>query len=227
MIPWLDPSNIQFPPLEHALDEPNGLLAAGGNLSIPTLLKAYRYGVFPWYSAPDPILWWSPDPRTLLFADNLHISRSMQKVLRKAPFTVTYDQAFEQVIQACAAPRNYTANTWITPEIKQAYTALHEAGHAHSIEVWENDILVGGLYGIAIGCAFMGESMFSKVSNASKFALIQLSQTLHRAGYHFIDCQVPSAHLHSLGASDVSRKQFKKLLEKATRCTPIFSPWDN
>ena len=226
MIPWLDPDNVKFPPLGRALDEPNGLLAAGGNLSIDTLLKAYKHGVFPWYSSPDPILWWSPDPRTVLYADNLYIARSMQKVLRKAPFQITFDQAFVEVIEACAAPRDYTDGTWITPAVKKAYIELHHAGPAHSIEVWQGKDLVGGLYGIAIGCAFMGESMFSRQSNASKYALIHLSQKLHKAGFHFIDCQVPSPHLHSLGAVDIPRKQFQQALAKAIVCTPDFAPWD-
>lgn len=226
MIPWLNPTNIQFPPVEHALKAPNGLLAAGGDLSPNTLLKAYKNGIFPWYSPPDPILWWSPDPRTVLYAENLHISRSMQKVLNKAAYQVSFNRAFEEVMNACAEPRDYTNDTWITAAVKQGYFALHQAGYAHSIEVWHDDDLVGGLYGVAIGCAFMGESMFSRQTNASKYALIHLSRQLHSAGFHFMDCQVPSPHLHSLGATDIPRRQFQQALAKAIACKPTFLPWD-
>lgn len=226
MIRWLDPDHVYFPPVTKALKEPNGLLAAGGNLTVPTLLTAYRNGIFPWYEPPDPILWWSPDPRAVLFPEQLHISHSMQKLLRKAPFTLSCDQAFTDVMHGCAAPRNYTQHTWISNDMIDAYTALHQAGYAHSVEVWQGQQLVGGLYGVAIGCAFFGESMFSKTDNASKFGFIALVQVLQQAGFQLIDCQLASQHLHSLGATNISRADFQLSLHQAVQCQPVFSPWD-
>lgn len=225
LIPWLDHANPEFPPIETALSEPEGLLAAGGKLSADTLLKAYRLGIFPWYEAPDPVLWWSPDPRSILEPAEVHISRSMRKLLRKPPFTLSCDRAFVDVMRACAAPRNYTEHTWIGNEMIAAYQALHKAGFAHSIEVWRNDELVGGLYGVAIGCVFCGESMFSNVNNASKFAFIHLCHILKKTGFQFIDCQLESGHLRTLGAKNISRQDFKNRLRAAIHQEPAYSPW--
>ena len=167
MLTWLQRDSLNFPPLEKALREPNGLLAAGGDLSADRLVQAYRHGCFPWFSEGQPILWWSPDPRTVLFPDELHISRSLGKLLRQQRYRVTFDQDFAAVISACAAPRDYADGTWITDAMQDAYRELHARGHAHSVEVWDQDVLVGGLYGLAMGQLFFGESMFSRADNAS------------------------------------------------------------
>jgi leucyl/phenylalanyl-tRNA--protein transferase len=212
----LDPKNPQapFPPVERSEREPNGLLAIGGDLSPTRLLNAYRSGVFPWYSEEQPILWWSPDPRTVLFPQRLKISRSLAKTLRNGPFNVSFDQAFDQVIRGCAAPRRDEEGTWITDEMMQAYRELHRLGHAHSVEVWHGDDLAGGLYGVAIGAVFFGESMFSRERDASKVALVHLVRRLQARGYRLIDCQVYSAHLISLGAETIDRREFCRCLEK-------------
>ena len=207
-----DTSELKFPPVDHAT--PEGLLAAGGDLSVPRLLEAYRQGIFPWYSAGQPILWWSPDPRAVLFPDKIKISRSLKKTLRKNQFRVTADQAFRQVMLACAGPRKGETGTWITEEMVEAYCQLHERGHAHSIETWMDDKLVGGLYGIAIGRVFFGESMFSRVSDASKVATAYLCRQLDAWGFELIDCQIASPHLFTLGAEEIPRNQFRKLLTK-------------
>jgi leucyl/phenylalanyl-tRNA--protein transferase len=206
-----DPSSV-FPPVELALEEPNGLLAVGGDLSPARLIHAYRHGIFPWFNDDQPILWWSPDPRAILLPEQLHISRSMRKLLRKSPFAITLDQDFEGVLRACAAPRRDEAGTWITPDMHQAYLKLHHMGVAHSVEAWQGERLVGGLYGVAIGAVFFGESMFSRVSNASKLAFIHLVRQLQHWGYGCIDCQVSSEHLHSLGAINIRRIEFIRLL---------------
>lgn len=200
-----------FPPVEHA--SPEGLLAIGGDLSSRRLLDAYRNGIFPWYSAGQPILWWSPDPRAVLYPDRLRISRSLRKTLKKGLFTVTFDRAFEEVIEACAAPRliggEPSAGTWITSEMKAAYVALHREGHAHSVETWSGDgRLVGGLYGVALGRGFFGESMFHRATDASKVALAGLIDLLQRWQFHFIDCQLTSDHIMSLGAVEIPRDRF-------------------
>lgn len=226
MITWLDESAVNFPPVEKALADPNGLLAAGGNLDSATLLNAYRQGIFPWYNAPDPILWWSPDPRTVLRPEAIHVSGSMKKLLRNNPFTLSCDKAFREVIQGCAEARNYTDQTWISEAIIDGYFQLNRLGYAHSIEVWHNGQLAGGLYGVAIGCMFYGESMFSRVPNASKTGFIKLAQVLSRCGFGLIDCQVHSEHLQSLGAVEISRKDFQQLLNKLTALQPKASPWD-
>lgn len=226
MIDWLDEQQPVFPSIHQALNDPNGLLAAGGNLTIETLINAYRLGIFPWYEPPDPILWWSPNPRCVLFPDQLHISRSMQKCLKQAPYTISCDTAFIEVMKACAAPRNYTDRTWISDEMINAYHALHEAGFAHSVEVWQQQQLVGGLYGIALDGAFFGESMFSRADNASKFGFIHLVQQLQLASYTLIDCQVSSTHMLSLGAHNISRHDFQLSLQKALAISPTFSPWE-
>ncbi len=202
-----------FPPLDAAT--PEGLLAIGGDLSSGRLLAAYRRGIFPWYSAGQPILWWSPDPRTVLYPRQLTVRRSLRKSLRQRGFALTTDSAFTEVIDRCAEPRTSEAGTWITPQMRAAYTDLHRAGHAHSVETWQGDQLVGGLYGIAIGQAFFGESMFSRVTDASKAALVALARVLVDRGYRFIDCQVSSEHLLSLGARNIPRALFVRQLQQA------------
>jgi leucyl/phenylalanyl-tRNA--protein transferase len=206
MIPRLDPRDRSaFPPVRHALREPNGLLAFGGDLSPERLENAYRRGIFPWFSEGDPILWWSPDPRTVLFPDRLRVSRSLRKRLRRQTFKVTMDRDFGGVIRGCAAPRDAHGGTWILPEMVVAYEALHRRGIAHSVEVWQNDALVGGLYGVAVGGAFFGESMFSRATDASKVALVHLCERLTCWGFGLIDCQMRTEHLVSLGAIEIPR----------------------
>ena len=212
MITWLNRASLKFPPLHKALREPNGLLAAGGDLSAARLVAAYRHGCFPWYQDGQPLLWWSPDPRTVLLPNNLHISRSLRKVLRSDLFSVTFDRNFTDVIHACSEPRKDEDGTWITSEMQAAYFALHAQGHAHPVEVWQQDQLVGGLYGIAIGQLFFGESMFSRTSNASKVGFVTLVSALKAAGFVLIDCQMPTAHLISLGAESIRRSEFSEYL---------------
>lgn len=224
-IPWLDSTNLAFPPLTSALDEPNGLLAAGGDLSVARLIRAYSRGIFPWYEDPQPILWWSPDPRCVLLPGTMHISKSLRKVLRNQHFRVTCDTQFTAVVRACAAPRRYSSETWINPAMLQAYTDLHRLGVAHSIEVWQQNQLVGGLYGVALGKVFFGESMFSLVSDASKVALLYLSGQLQAWGYDLIDCQVTNEHLLSLGATEMLRTEFEERLRSAVHATGQAAPW--
>jgi leucyl/phenylalanyl-tRNA---protein transferase len=208
MIPWLD-ADTAFPPIEQALTEPNGLLAAGADLSPQRLLAAYRHGIFPWYSPGEPILWWSPDPRMVLFPDAIRITRSLAKALRNADYTVRLDTAFDQVIEACAAtPRPGQNGTWITAGMQAAYCRLHALGYAHSIETWRDGQLVGGLYGIAIGGAFFGESMFSHITDASKVALAHLCRFLVSREFGIIDCQMETAHLNSMGARPIPRADY-------------------
>ena len=209
-----------FPPADTALEQPNGLLCAGGDLSAPRLLHAYRQGIFPWYGDDEPLLWWSPDPRTLIDTDSFHVSRSMQRFLNKHPYTLSIDRDFMAVINACAAPRATSPGTWITPEMREAYSALHYHGYAHSLEVWENDELVGGIYGVSVGAAFCGESMFSRRSNTSKLALWTLLQQLQRWGFTLFDCQLWNDHLASLGAYETSRHDYLARLNTATQLTP-------
>jgi len=208
MIPWLE-SDAPFPSVAHALREPNGLLAAGADLSPQRLLAAYRRGIFPWFSAGEPILWWSPDPRMVLLPDAMKISRSLAKTLRHADYTVRLDSAFAQVIAACSAtPRAGQSGTWIVPEMQAAYLRLHGLGHAHSVETWREGKLIGGLYGIAIGGAFFGESMFSWATDASKIALVHLCKHLISRRFGIIDCQMETTHLKSLGARPIPRSDF-------------------
>jgi leucyl/phenylalanyl-tRNA--protein transferase len=213
-IRWLssatDPES--FPPPHEALEEPNGLLAAGGDLKPERLLSAYRRGIFPWYERGQPILWWCPNPRAVLFPPELRVSRSLRRVVRRRPFTLTADTAFAEVIAACAAPRSYALDTWITDEMSIAYRKLHRLGWAHSFEAWRDDELVGGLYGVAIGRVFFGESMFARVTDASKTAFVATVRYLAARGFELIDCQVASAHLRSLGATDVPRERFLRML---------------
>jgi len=214
MLTWLQRDSLDFPPLEKALREPNGLLAAGGDLSADRLISAYRHGCFPWFQEGQPILWWSPDPRTILLPEELHVSRSLNKVLRQARYQVTFDRDFAAVIQACAAPRSYANETWITGSMQKAYLELHRRGHAHSVEVWEHDQLVGGLYGLAMGQLFFGESMFSRADNASKVGFATLVQHLQAWGFVLVDCQMPTQHLQSLGARSIPRQAFADYLNQ-------------
>lgn len=214
MLIWLTRDSLTFPPLTKALQEPNGLLAAGGDLSPERLVQAYRHGCFPWFQDGQPILWWSPDPRTVLFPDELHVSRSLAKLIRQQRYQVSFDTDFETVIAACAAPRDYADGTWITDPMRAAYCELHRRGFAHSVEVRENGELVGGLYGLAMGRLFFGESMFSRADNASKVGFVTLLEHLRAAGFVLIDCQMPTNHLHSLGARAISRESFAEHLAR-------------
>ena len=214
MLTWLKRDTLTFPPLAKAMREPNGLLAAGGDLSADRLIQAYRHGCFPWFSEGQPILWWSPDPRTVLFPEELHVSRSLGKLLRKQRYQVSFDRDFAAVIQACAAPRDYADGTWITDDMQDAYIELHARGHAHSVEVWDNGELVGGLYGLAMGQLFFGESMFSRADNASKYGFVTLVRQLQAWGFVLSDCQMPTDHLQSLGARSIPRQLFADYLQK-------------
>jgi leucyl/phenylalanyl-tRNA--protein transferase len=224
LIPWLE-ADSDFPPLERALRRPNGLLAAGGDLSAARLIAAYRRGIFPWYSEGEPILWWSPDPRMVLFPAELKITRSLAKTLRRQRFEVTADAAFERVIEGCSAPRAGQPGTWITAEMKRAYCRLHALGIAHSVESWQDGELVGGLYGVAIGRAFFGESMFARVSDASKAALARLVPQLERWGFGMIDCQMRTALLASFGAREIPRREFARRLAELVNYADLPGPW--
>ena len=213
MIPWLGPES-PFPPLETALARPNGLLAVGGDLSPSRLIDAYRRGIFPWFNEGEPILWWSPDPRMVLFPQELKISRSLRKTLKRGNYEIRADSAFKQVMEACAAPRGDQAGTWIHAEMIAAYGRLHEMGMAHSMETWIEGELVGGLYGVGQGKMFFGESMFFRVSDASKIAFVHLVTQLQRWGFEMIDCQMKTEHLASLGAREISRKEFRQKLKE-------------
>ncbi|MBZ0132582.1 MAG: leucyl/phenylalanyl-tRNA--protein transferase [Rhodocyclaceae bacterium] len=204
MIPWLA-RNDPFPPVGKALTRPNGLLCAGADLSPERLLDAYRQGIFPWFSPGEPILWWSPDPRMVLFPEEMKISRSLAKALRRGNYEVRLDTSFASVVRACSQPRPRQDGTWITEQMQKAYCRLHELGHAHSVETWIDGTLSGGLYGVAIGRAFYGESMFSRVTDASKIALAHLARYLERQRFAVIDCQMRTAHLASLGAREIRR----------------------
>jgi len=227
MLPFLNPEQIDqaFPPVNQALTDPDGLLAAGGCLSTQRLINAYKQGIFPWYGEDDPILWWSPNPRLVIFPEKLHISKSLQKTLRKQLYQVSFDSAFTQVIEACAAPRKGEAGTWLSQEMQQAYKQLHHAGYAHSVETWHNNKLVGGLYGIALGKVFFGESMFHTKTDASKVAFVSLGQQLSTWGYQLIDCQVHTSHLSSLGAEEIKRNEFCDLLKQYCDIPPHPTAW--
>jgi leucyl/phenylalanyl-tRNA--protein transferase len=224
MIPWLE-SGDPFPPVEQALRDPNGLLAAGDDLSTPRLLQAYERGIFPWFGEGDPVLWWSPDPRMVLGTDGMRVTRSLRKTIRSGRFRVTADAAFPQVIAACAEPRPDQNGTWITREIFEAYCALASLGVAHSIETWEGDTLVGGLYGVAIGRIFFGESMFARRSDASKVALVYVVRQLRRWGFPLIDCQMSTSHLESLGARPIDRADFLKVVRRFVAMPAVPGPW--
>jgi leucyl/phenylalanyl-tRNA--protein transferase len=225
----LDPNNPEqdFPLANKALREPDGLLAVGGCLSQNRLLNAYRHGIFPWYNPGEPILWWSPDPRLVLFPGKLIVSRSLGKTLRKNVYSVTFDQAFDEVIRACAHPRKDMTGTWISAEIQTAYIQLHHAGFAHSVEAWLDDELVGGLYGIALGQVFFGESMFHTRTNASKTAFATLITQLKSWDYQLVDCQVHTRHLESLGAEKIRRDYFMRLLNQYCDNPADPSAWQN
>jgi len=209
-------SKLTFPPAHLAIDE--GLLAVGGDLSVERLILAYRQGIFPWYAEDDPILWWSPDPRLVIYPAELHISRSLRRLIRRNRFTVTLDSAFGRVIRGCAGSRGPDhPGTWIVPEMIAAYERLHAAGLAHSVEAWEGDALAGGLYGVSLGGCFFGESMFARVGNASKVALVLLVEGLRQDGFELIDCQVTTDHLMQFGAREVPRPRFLQELQYALK----------
>jgi leucyl/phenylalanyl-tRNA---protein transferase len=223
-ITWLSPADPpdRFPPTERALDDPAGLLAAGGDLSTERLLAAYRRGIFPWYSQGQPVLWWAPDPRAVLWPAEFRLTRSLAKTLRNRGFTHTLDGNFQGVIDGCAAPRARSPGTWLLPEMRAAYLELHRLGHAHSFETWRDEALVGGLYGIRLGNVFFGESMFSLERDASKAAVAQLVEYCRREGVVVIDCQLPSRHLESLGSRLISRTQFQGLLREHIAMATVF-----
>lgn len=228
MIPWLSRRPV-FPPVDSALREPegpNGLLAAGGDLTPTRLLAAYQHGIFPWYSAGEPILWWSPDPRMVLYPSALKISRSLAKTLRHQYYEVRLDSCFPRVMAECAAPRHHQGGTWISTDMQAAYTRLHQLGHAHSVETWVNDELVGGLYGVALGRVFYGESMFSRQTDASKIALAHLCHHLKQLNFAVIDCQMKTDHLASLGAQAIPRHAFVEALPRWTQENFCPGHWD-
>ncbi|RLV60078.1 leucyl/phenylalanyl-tRNA--protein transferase [Parashewanella curva] len=222
---FLSDETDNFPPVNCALEEPNGLLAVGGDLSPKRLLNAYYNGIFPWFNEDDPILWWSPNPRAIIVPSQLHISRSLAKFNRKHSWKITINHAFDQVIHQCAKLRANEQGTWITKTIEQAYIQLHRLGHAHSIEVWEDEILIGGLYGIKMGKVFCGESMFHTKTNASKIAMIALDKHLQDSGYELLDTQLMNPHLLSMGAKEISREDFIQLLSVLRDQNTIENCW--
>lgn len=226
MIAWIEPgSDTPFPPSSSALHDPNGLLAAGADFTPERLLQAYSRGIFPWYDETQPILWWTPDPRMVLYPGRLHVSRRLARALRNTPYDVTADTAFEQVMQRCAAPRPNQDGTWITPELTEGFLRMHRLGYAHSVEIWDNEALVGGIYGLAIGRVFFGESMFSGKTNGSKFAIYHLCQHLRQHEFALIDCQVSSPHLETLGCEEISRAAFEQQLEVHTNRPDLKGSW--
>lgn len=226
MIPWLDRS-LSFPPAERALTYPNGLLAAGGDLSPQRILAAYHRGIFPWYSPDEPILWWCPDPRMVLFPAELHIHRSLAKLIRNRAYEIRFDTAFREVLAGCALPRPGQDGTWISAEMTEAYCALHELGFAHSIETWIDGKLAGGLYGMAIGQVFFGESMFALQPDASKIAFVHLVQRLHAAGFGLIDCQMKTHHLSRFGGREIPRGEFLAHLQNLLPHATPLEIWEN
>jgi len=224
VIPWLETGD-PFPPPTQALKEPNGLLAAGADLSVERLLAAYRRGIFPWYSAGQPILWWSPDPRMVLFPRELKLPRSLRKRLRRHDYDIRCDTAFEAVMRACAEPRAGQDGTWITEEMIAAYGALNRRAVAHSVETWIGGELVGGLYGVALGHAFFGESMFTRVTDASKIALAHLTRQLERWNFGMIDCQMVTSHLAAFGAREIPRERFMARLAELVECDTLAGKW--
>ena len=224
MIHWLR-ADEPFPPVTAALAEPNGLLAAGGELSAARLIDAYRHGIFPWFNPGQPILWWSPDPRMVLFTAELKVSRSLRKALRNRDYEMRADTRFRAVIQACAKPRPQQDGTWISAGMIAAYCALHEQGLAHSVETWIDGELAGGLYGVALGRVFYGESMFTHAADASKIALVQLVRQLERWDFGMIDCQVHTGHLASGGARAIPRADFMRKLQELVNCAGATGCW--
>lgn len=227
-IPWLHVSSTLFPSTALALNEPNGLLAAGGDLSPDRILSAYRNGIFPWFNPGEPILWWSPSPRTVIFPNQFHLSKSLRKTVKRGTYRVSFDHCFRDVMKACAAPRldtnGHLSGTWISDDIISGYSSLHDRGFAHSVEVWRHngstEELVGGLYGMALGKIFFGESMFSRADNASKVGFAHLIQQLLQWDFQLIDCQVANDHLFSLGAIEISREEFQHLLVEFVNVSP-------
>ena len=224
MIPWLEPG-APFPPVDRALREPDGLLAAGRELTPDRILDAYRQGIFPWFSDGQPVLWWSPDPRMVLVPSEIRITRSMHKVLRNRPYEVRCDSAFEAVMRACAAPRDGQAGTWISDDMIAAYSALHARGYAHSVETWIDGRLAGGLYGMAIGRMFYGESMFSLEHDASKIALVHLARYLASLNFALIDCQMNTGHLGSMGGREIPRREFCRVMAQCIADGPLPGRW--
>ena len=224
MIHWMHPGE-PFPPVTAALAEPNGLLAAGDDLSVARLTDAYRHGIFPWFNPGQPVLWWSPDPRMVLFPRELKVTRSLGKTLRNRSYEVRADTSFRAVMQGCAEPRQEQDGTWISDEMLAAYCALHERGIAHSIETWIEGELAGGLYGVALGRMFYGESMFTRVADASKIALVHLARQLARWQFGMIDCQMHTAHLASLGAREIPRAGFMRNLRELVNYPDVPGPW--
>jgi len=224
---WLDPRdpNQPFPAPHRAMRDPNGLLAIGGDLSLPRMIRAYSSGIFPWYNPNEPILWWCPDPRAVMAPEDFHVSHSLAKRLKKDDYAVTLDNAYAAVLESCSGARRGGHGTWLGPDMKHAYLDLHQHGFAHSVEVWQEGRLVGGLYGVALGRAFFGESMFSLVPDASKLALYHLSQQLHAWSFSLIDCQVSSAHLKTLGAVEIPRDRFLARLRQALQDAGRTGTW--
>ena len=224
---WLDPRDPDqlFPPTHLAMRDPNGLLAIGGDLTPRRLLRAYAQGIFPWYNPDEPILWWCPDPRAVLHPQELHVARSLRQAVRRSDYAVTLDHAFAEVMEACAGERHGSRGTWLGPDMKAAYQQLHTLGHCHSVEVWREGRLIGGLYGISLGRVFFGESMFSHADNASKIALYWLCEQLKAWHFELIDCQNNSAHLMSLGAHEIQRDTFLGQLANAVRLSAKSGPW--
>ena len=214
-LPWLAPSDPPeaFPPTSTALKDPSGLLAGGGDLSPQRLLAAYSRGIFPWYSPGEPVLWWAPDPREVIFPERFHASRSLLRTMNRGHLTISHNRAFDAVVGECAAPRARSPGTWISPAMRAAYSALHQLGHAHSVEIWQGNALVGGVYGVRVGQVFCGESMFSRVSDASKLALYALLGGATGTGIALLDCQMASTHLRSLGSCALPRAEFECWLQ--------------
>jgi leucyl/phenylalanyl-tRNA--protein transferase len=224
MIPFLGPAD-SFPPVDEALADPNGLLAAGGGLSVPRLVDAYSKGIFPWFNEGDPVLWWSPDPRLVLVPRELHVSKSLGRRLKHGGFTVTADTAFQDVIDACAGPRRDQSGTWLIPSMRRAFVKLHDAGVAHSVEVWMDGELAGGIYGVALGRMFFGESMFSKRTDGSKIAMAHLAAQLDRWEMPLIDCQLETPHLRSMGARLMPRREFVREVDRLVRGPATPARW--
>jgi leucyl/phenylalanyl-tRNA--protein transferase len=226
VVPWLK-QNTPFPPVESALQSPNGLLAAGGDLSPQRLLDAYSHGIFPWYSEGQQIMWWSPNPRMVLVPQAFKPSRSLAKTLRNKSYEVRFDTSFREVMLACSEPRDGQGGTWISPDMMDAYCALHELGYAHSVETWIDGKLAGGLYGVAIGKMFYGESMFARETDASKIALAHLARLLVTQDFALIDCQMSTQHLASLGARDIPRKEFINIINKLCGIVQTPKKWSD